>query len=64
MKERKHNLILQFEKVECYLSGGFGIPRIERAAVPGGWILFYLGNNSEEIVFLPDPNHDWELSSD
>ena len=34
-----------------------------RAKVIGGWILHSLteagGKNSQSMVFIPDPNHDW-----
>jgi len=37
----------------------------ERAKVPGGWLIisqFYVGG-AHGLVFLPDPNHDWDGGS-
>lgn len=36
-----------------------------RAAVFGGWILVsvggIVGDPKESMVFIPDPNHEWEI---
>ena len=37
----------------------------ERAKVPGGWLVisqFYIGG-AHGLVFLPDPNHEWDGGS-
>jgi hypothetical protein len=37
----------------------------ERAKVPGGWLVisqFYVGG-AHGLVFLPDPNHEWDGGS-
>ena len=37
----------------------------ERAKVPGGWLVisqFYIGS-AHGLVFLPDPNHEWNGGS-
>jgi hypothetical protein len=37
----------------------------ERAKVPGGWLVisqFYIGT-AHGLVFLPDPNHEWNGGS-
>jgi len=37
----------------------------ERSKVPGGWLIisqFYVGG-AHGLVFLPDPNHDWDGGS-
>lgn len=37
----------------------------ERAKVPGGWLVisqFHIGT-AHGLVFLPDPNHDWDGGS-
>ena len=49
---------------EAYGSGG---ARTIRGKVPGGWIVDHLvWNDDKEVqsqssVFVPDPNHEWEI---
>lgn len=32
-----------------------------RAKVVGGWVLQTINNQSESMVFIPDPNHEWRI---
>jgi hypothetical protein len=35
--------------------------KIERAKVPGGWLIrMEVGDSGGGITFVPDPNHEWE----
>jgi hypothetical protein len=35
--------------------------KIERAKVPGGWLVrMEVGGSGGGITFVPDPNHEWE----
>jgi hypothetical protein len=35
--------------------------QIERAKVPGGWLVrMEVGGSGGGITFVPDPNHEWE----
>ena len=34
--------------------------KIERAKVPGGWLIRMEVGDSGGITFVPDPNHEWE----
>jgi len=34
--------------------------KIERAKVPGGWLVRMEVGDSGGITFVPDPNHDWK----
>ena len=38
------------------------VPGTHRAKVIGGWILNVFNENTgEALVFIPDPNHEWEV---
>lgn len=34
--------------------------KIERAKVPGGWLIRMEVGDSGGITFVPDPNHEWK----
>jgi len=34
--------------------------KIERAKVPGGWLIRMEVGDGGGITFVPDPNHEWE----
>jgi len=34
-------------------------PWIERAKIPGGWLVTYESNQGNGITFVPDPDHIW-----
>jgi hypothetical protein len=35
--------------------------KIERAKVPGGWLIrMEVGDSGGGITFVPDPSHEWE----
>lgn len=35
--------------------------RARRAKVIGGWIVNTWADQSEALVFVPDPNHEWSV---
>jgi len=42
---------------------------LERLKVPGGWLVLYTeqmdkGDITDAMIFLPDPNYDWEVAED
>jgi hypothetical protein len=47
---------LEWEMVEAEPS----YRKIERAKVPGGWLIRMEVGNSGGITFVPDPNYEWE----
>lgn len=52
--------ILIYEREQGYFEGYCA----RRAKVPTGWILSSitsLKNNTEAMVFVPDPEHKWEI---
>ena len=40
----------------------YGTEALCRAKVPGGWIvrLYKGGESNKRLIFLSDPNHEWE----
>ena len=54
---------LVFETVAAVLVSGFGTEdlTIQRAKVPGGWLVLY--DEGKSITFYPDPTHAWAGSS-
>jgi hypothetical protein len=34
--------------------------KIERAIVPGGWLIRMEVGDGGGIIFVPDPNHEWK----
>ena len=34
-------------------------PSVKRARVPGGWLVFAETASGEELIFYPDPHHEW-----
>ena len=52
---------LKWEEIDQ--TGNFISPirDIERAKVPGGWLVrTQLGNDGGGLTFIPDPNHSWK----
>jgi len=47
---------LAWERIEAEPS----YRKIERAKVPGGWLIRMEVGESGGITFVPDPNHEWE----
>ena len=37
--------------------------RVNRAKVPGGWLLVVLSNSGGGLTFYPDPEHKWDGGS-
>jgi hypothetical protein len=54
---------LKFEAVAAVLVTAFGTEEltIQRAKVPGGWLVLY--DEGKSITFYPDPAHAWTGSS-
>lgn len=54
---------LVFEPVPAVLMTGFGSEdvNIQRAKVPGGWLVVY--DDGKSITFYPDPTHAWNGAS-
>lgn len=41
--------------------GSWSAGHITRAKVPGGWLVRILhGHQIDNIIFIPDPNHEWK----
>jgi hypothetical protein len=37
---------------------------LSRAKIPGGWLLYgTTSGDAASLVFVPDPNHEWDGSS-
>lgn len=36
---------------------------IQRARIPGGWLLRMKGRDEASLTFVPDPTHAWDGSS-
>ena len=36
---------------------------VERAKVPGGWLVFLRVSDARTLTFVPDPNHVWDGGS-
>jgi hypothetical protein len=54
---------LVFEAVTAVLMTAFGTESltIQRAKVPGGWLVLY--DEGKSIAFYPDPTHSWTGTS-
>ena len=54
---------LVFESVAAVLVTGFGPEdlNIQRAKVPGGWLVLY--DDGKSITFYPDPTYAWSGTS-
>ena len=50
---------LKFEKLEVDAIS----VRVNRAKVPGGWLLIITSNSGEGATFYPDPQHKWDGGS-
>ena len=35
-------------------------PSIKRARVPGGWLVFAETTLGGDLIFYPDPRHEWD----
>lgn len=58
-----------WEEIECVFerpNEGVVRPfdRIFRLKVPGGWLVTRDRSNQVSIIYIPDPQHDWEFNSD
>jgi hypothetical protein len=49
---------LKFEKLEVD-----GPTRVNRAKIPGGWLLVVMSNSGGGVTFYPDPEHKWDGES-
>ena len=49
---------LNFEKLD--VDGG---TRVNRAKIPGGWLLVVMSNSGGGVTFCPDPEHKWDGGS-
>jgi hypothetical protein len=49
---------LKFEKLEVD-----GPARVNRAKIPGGWLLVVMSNSGGGVTFYPDPEHKWDGES-
>jgi len=50
---------LKFEKLEVE---GQSV-RVNRAKIPGGWLLVVMSNSGGGVTFCPDPEHKWDGKS-
>jgi hypothetical protein len=50
---------LKFEKLEA---DGLSA-RVNRAKVPGGWLLIFASNSGGGATFYPDPEYKWDGGS-
>lgn len=50
-----------FENVGGYASGER--LSVQRAKVPGGWLITTWLGDSGGVTFLPDPDHEWDGNS-
>lgn len=47
-----------WERLACFTSEGEPAPAIQRARVPGGWLI--RGEDGATPAFVPTPKHDWD----
>jgi len=50
---------LKFEKLD--VEGQTA--RVNRAKIPGGWLLVVMSNSGGGVTFCPDPEHKWDGKS-
>ena len=50
---------LKFEKLDVDSQG----TRVNRAKIPGGWLLVVMSNSGGGVTFYPDPEHKWDGGS-
>ena len=50
---------LKFEKLDVDALSA----RVNRAKVPGGWLLVATSNSGGGVTFYPDPEHKWDGGS-
>ena len=51
---------LKFEKLDI---DGLSSHRMNRARIPGGWLLIFASNSGGGATFYPDPQHKWDGGS-
>ncbi len=44
-------------------TGARQTPYLKRARVPGGWLVFAETDLGGQLIFYPDPRHEWDGSS-
>jgi hypothetical protein len=50
---------LKFEKLDIDALSA----RVNRAKVPGGWLVISTSSSGGGVTFLPDPEHKWDGGS-
>ena len=50
---------LKFEKLDVDALSA----RVNRAKIPGGWLLIATSNSGGGVTFYPDPEHKWDGGS-
>ena len=50
---------LKFEKLDVDALSA----RVNRAKIPGGWLLIATSNSGGGVTFSPDPEHKWDGGS-
>ena len=50
---------LKFEKLDVDALSA----RVNRAKIPGGWLLVAISNSGGGVTFYPDPEHKWDGGS-
>lgn len=50
---------IQFEKLDVNLPS----VRVNRAKIPGGWLLIVTSNSGSGLTFYSDPQHKWDGNS-
>ena len=54
-------MTLQFEKLDASALSANTI--VNRAKIPGGWLLVSTSNAGGGVTFYPDPEHKWDGNS-
>jgi hypothetical protein len=50
-----------WERVKGHAADKTMSQTIHRARVLSGWVVLHIGQNSESMVFIADPEHQWEV---
>ena len=52
-----------WEEIDSKMADDFGAGYLQRAKVPGGWLIIWREVDTCGLTFYPDPKHEWDGNS-